>query len=202
MKRWVALLALVLSAGLPMAASAQNEALFASSYKLEGEKKYDAAAQAIAALADGGNDFARLRLGWLAYLAGKHNDSISHYNRVLQVNTNSIDARLGVTLPLLAQQRWQDAAAQARHVLQLSPWDYTAHIRLMATEEALKQWAVLETHAAGVAAAYPSDATALVYLARARAWQRNTAGAKQAYAKVLERYPTHEEARTFLKANS
>ncbi len=202
MKRWIALLALVVGAGLPAGASAQNETLFANSYKLESEKRYDAAAQAIAGLAEGGNEFARLRLGWLAYLAGKYNDSIAHYNRLLQVNPNSMDGRLGVTLPLLAQRRWQDAAAQARHVLQLSPWDYTAHIRLMATEEALKQWQVLETHASTVAAAYPSDATALVYLARARAWQRNVAGARQAYAQVLERYPTHEEARAFLKANS
>lgn len=202
MNRWIALLALLMCAGLPAMASAQNETLFVNSYKLEGEKRYDAAAQAITALADGGNEFARLRLGWLAYLAGKYNDSIAHYNRLLQVNSNSIDGRLGVTLPLLAQQRWQDAAAQARHVLQLSPWDYTAHIRLMATEEALKQWQVLETHALSVSTAYPSDATALVYLARARAWQRNIAGAKQAYAQVLERYPSNEEARSFLKANS
>jgi len=201
MKRWVAMLALV-CAGWPGLASAQNDTIFASSYKLEAEKKYDAAAQAITALADGGNEFARLRLGWLTYLAGKYNDSISHYNRLLQVNANSIDARLGVTLPLLAQQRWQDAAAQARHVLQLSPWDYTAHVRLMICEEALKQWQVLEQHAASVAAAYPSDATSLIYLARARAWQRNVAGAKQAYSKVLERYPQNEEARAYLKSSS
>ena len=201
MKRWMALLALLMCAGLPAGASAQNDAIFANSYKLEAEKKYDAAAQAIAALANSGHEFAQLRMGWLAYLQGKYNDSISAYNRLLQSNPNSIDGRLGVTLPLLAQQRWQDAAAQARHVLQLSPWDYTAHVRLMIAEEALKQWQALEQHAASVAAIYASDATSLVYLARARAWQRNVAGAKQAYAQVLERYPANEEARAYIKAN-
>jgi tetratricopeptide (TPR) repeat protein len=201
MVRWSVLLALAL-AGLPTVASAQNEALFAASYKLESEKRYDAAAQEIASLADSGNEFARLRLGWLAYLGGRYNESIAHYSRVLQANPNSVDGRLGLTLPLLAQQRWQDAAAQARQVLQLSPWDYTAHVRLMVAEEGLKQWAILENHARDVARVYAADATSLVYLARARAWQRNVAGAREAYGKVLERYPTHEEARTFLKANS
>ncbi len=60
----------------------------------------------------------------------------------------------------------------------------------------------LVPHAASVAAAYPSDATSLIYLARARAWQRNVAGAKQAYSKVLERYPQNEEARAYLKSSS
>jgi tetratricopeptide (TPR) repeat protein len=201
MFRRTALLAFAL-ASLPVVASAQSESLFATSYKLESEKRYDAAAREIAALADSGNEFARLRLGWLAYLGGRYNESITHYNRVLQVNPGSIDGRLGVMLPLLAQQRWPDAAAQARAVLQLSPWDYTAHVRLMVAEEALKQWAVLENHARDVSQAFASDATSLIYLARARAWQRNVTGARQAYAKVLERAPANEEARSYLKANS
>jgi len=201
MFRRSALLALVLS-GLPVVASAQSEQAFVASYKLESEKQYDAAAKEIAVLADAGNEFAQLRLGWLAYLAGRHNEAITQYNRVLKVNSDSIDGRLGVTLPLLAQLRWQDAAAQAKHVLQLSPWDYTAHVRLMMAEEGMKQWTVLEAHARDVAKAYGSDATALLYLARARAWQRNMAGARQAYLKVLERFPSNEEARNFVKGNS
>jgi tetratricopeptide (TPR) repeat protein len=201
MVRWSVLLALAL-ASLPAVASAQNDARFAASYKLETEKRYDAAAAEIAALAESGNEFARLRLGWLAYQAGRYNDSINHYNIALQLNPNGIDGRLGITLPLLAQQRWQDAAGQARQVLQLSPWDYTAHVRLMVAEEGLKQWVTLETHARELSKIYPADATALIYLARARAWQRNMAGARQAYAQVLERFPGNEEARSFLKVNS
>ncbi|MFO1080200.1 MAG: tetratricopeptide repeat protein [Reyranellaceae bacterium] len=201
MVRWSVLLALALGS-LPIVASAQNDSRFAASYKLETEKRYDAAAAEIAALAESGNELARLRLGWLAYLAGRYNDSINHYNIALQLNPNAIDARLGITLPLLAQQRWQDAAGQARQVLQLSPWDYTAHVRLMVAEEGLKQWTTLESHARELARIYPADATALVYLARARAWQRNTVGARQAYAQVLERFPGNEEARSFLKVNS
>lgn len=200
MRKFAAFVVLLLC--LPGAgAYAQNDAIFANSYKLEGEKRYDAAAAAMQPLADGGHEFARLRMAWLAYLGGKYNDSINHYNRVLQTNPNSMDGRLGVMLPLMAQQRWQDAAAQGRQVLSLSAMDYTAHVRLMACEEAMKQWAALEQHAQGVALAFASDATALVYLARAKAWQRKAGEAKAVYAQVLERYPSNEEARAFLKNN-
>lgn len=183
-------------------ASAQNQAAFSTSYTLEYEMKYDRAAEVIKGLADSGHEFARLRLGWLAYLAGRYNESLEHYNLVLRANPQSIDGRLGLTLPLMAQKRWQDAATQIRQLLAISPWDYTAHARLLICEEALKQWPQLEEHARQVSTVWSSDANALVYLARARVAQGNVAGAKQAYGQVLERLPQHAEALAFIKKNS
>lgn len=199
--RWVAPLALILGTAV-VPASAQNQAAFSTSYTLEYEMKYDRAAEVIKSLADSGHEFARLRLGWLAYLAGRYNDSLNHYNLVLRANPNSIDGRLGLTLPLLAQKRWQEAATQARQVLATSPWDYTAHARLLVCEEGLKQWPQLEAHAREISTMWGSDANALVYLARARVAQGNVAGARQAYGQVLERIPQHAESLAFLKKNS
>ena len=182
-------------------ASAQNQGAFSTSYTLEYEQKYDRAADSIKSLADSGHEFARLRMGWLAYLAGNYNDAIKHYNTVLQANQASIDGRLGLMLPLMAQKRWQDAMAQGRQVLAQSPWDYYAHARIMVCEEALKQWAALEQHAREAAGVWGSDANAFVYLARARIAQGNIAGAKQAYGQVLERLPQHVEALAYMKKN-
>lgn len=193
-----------IATGLCLAATsapAQNQAAFSTSYTLEYERQYDRAAEVIQSLANSGHEFARLRLGWLAYLAGRYNDSVNHYNLALRANPNSIDGRLGLTLPLLAQKRWQEAATQTRQVLAISPWDYTAHARLLVCEEGLKQWAVLEAHARDLANTWGSDANALVYLARARVAQGNVAGAKQAYAQVLERIPQHAESLAYLKNN-
>jgi len=198
-RQWGLVLA-YLAGALPVAASAQNEALYATSYKLEAEKRYEAAAQSIQALADAGSEFAQLRLGWLAYLQGNFNASVSHYDRLLQNHPTAIEARIGLMLPLMAQERWQDAAAQAYIILQQSPWEYTTHLRLLACQEALKQWDLVEAHATALAAAYPSDVSALVYLGRARARQNNAIGARQAYVQVLERSPLHQEAVTFLKS--
>lgn len=201
MRRAAALLALMIGM-CPASGWAQNQAAFSTSYTLEYEQQFERAAQVIKGLADSGNEFAKLRVGWLKYLAGRYNESIDHYNAVLQTNPRSIDGRLGLTLPLLAQKRWAEAAMQAKQVIAQSPWDYYAHARLMACEEGLKQWSVLEQHAAEATSIWASDANAFVYLARARVAQGNMAGARQAYGQVLERLPQHAEALAFLKKNS
>ena len=89
----------------------------------------------------------------------------------------------------------------ARKVIAVSPWDYTAHVRLMVCEEGEKRWQDLAQHAAEFSARFPSDATGLVYLARAEAWLGNVRRAQAAYVRVLARYPTHVEALSYLKNN-
>jgi TolA-binding protein len=68
----------------------------------------------------------------------------------------------------------------------------------MVAEEGLRQWQRLAEHATAVAIRYPSDATLLVYLARAQAQRGLTDQARAAYAAVLERFPGHEEAEAYL----
>ena len=194
------LLILVVVMGLAPPAFAQAENPFATSYRLEAERRYEAAATPLQLAADSGDDFARMRIAWLAYQAGNFNSSVNGYLQVLQRNPAAIEARQGLLLPLMAQERWHDAVAQAQILLRQAPWDYTANIRLMVCEEALKQWEALEAHAAAVSRAYPSDATTLVYLARARHHRQNVAGAREAYSLVLARSPAHPEALAYLKS--
>jgi len=206
MKRWnVALIAVTTIFSLSTEAIAQTtlaqtEGPYVASYRLEAERRFEAAAASVQLLADSGDDFAKMRVAWLAYQSGTYNASVNGYLQVLQRNPAAIEARLGLLLPLMAQERWEDAAAQAQIILSQSAWDYTAHIRLMVCEEALKRWEALEAHAAAVSKAYPSDVSALVYLARARIWRKNTAGAREAYAMVLARSPAHQEALAYLKS--
>jgi len=170
------------------------------SYSLETAGKYNDAAKTIEKILKQipDNEFAELRSGWLYYLSGNYSRSISHYQTSLKLNQSSIEARLGLTLPLIAQGRWQEAATQSNKVISISKWNYYAHIRLMTCEEALKQWNDLIRHAQAVHNHYPADATVLVYLARAYKQTGNTAKAKQAYQEVLVRIPGHVEASHFL----
>lgn len=202
-RNWLAaaLFALVPAGAYPQAGSGGSA--WQESYTLEHAGKYPQAAAVLETLLrDSPNhEFAMMRRGWLNYLQGKYNDALRDYNQVLALNPRSLEARLGLTLPLLAQQRWKEAATEARKVIAVSPWDYTAHVRLMVCEEGEKDWAGLSRHAAELAQRYPSDATGLVYHARAEASLGNKAKARAAYVQVLERYPSHVEANTYLKAN-
>ena len=168
------------------------------SYRLEGLYQYDAALNALNSVSSD-NELGLLRKGWLNYLKGSHSKSIDYYNKAISKNGKSLDARLGVILPLMAQQRWREAASHANKVLEVAPWNYYAHVRLMATQEALKQWSDLEKHAQVVSEHYPTDVDTLVFLARASRQLGNDKAASQAYQKVLELVPSNFEASQFLR---
>lgn len=168
------------------------------SYRLEQAYQYDSAINALNTI-DSNNELAVLRRGWLNYLKGSYSRSIDFYTKALKINSVSLDARLGLTLPLLEQQRWREAALHANKALEKAPWNYFAHIRLMQTEQALKQWQQLSIHAQAVHPRYPSDATILLYVARASDKLGDSKQAKLFYNKVLELFPDHFEAKHYLQ---
>jgi len=197
----VALCCVALSTSSYAAHAAEKSSPWQTSYALEASGQYEQAAAVLVPFLDhsASSEFALLRYGWLNYIQGHYNDAIRAYDRALSRNTRSIDARLGVTLPLLAQQRWREAAKFSKQVIGVSPWNYTAHERLLACEEGLKQWESMAKHARDLSSHYPSSATPYVYLARAELWLGNTDKAHAAYKQVLERMPTHIEALRYLK---
>lgn len=173
---------------------------WAESFKFEGENRYFEAAQIIEKYTKTKpvSEFAVIRHGWLNYLMGNHNESIKDYQKALSLNPNSLDARLGLLLPLLAQARWKEVTLHAKKVLDVAPWQYYAHIRLMIAEEAQLQWTALEKHASAVVERYPTDATAHVYLARAHASLGKKELAEKVFEKVLQMVPGHIEATRYL----
>ena len=167
------------------------------SYRLESLYQYDAALSALNGVMND-EELLLLRRAWLNYLKGSHSKAIDYYQKAIIKNSNSLDARLGIVLPLMAQQRWREAEQNAKKVLEIAPWNYYAHVRLMEIEEALKLWPQLAKHAQSVYEHYPTDATALVYFARANHKLDKKDIAKKAYKKVLELVPDHVEAKLFL----
>jgi len=196
MKKSFFLILLLASSG-----SYAGGSVWEKSYQLAAAGKYEQAAEVIEPVADAGNEYAVLRYAYLMYMQGENADAISYYKKAIDLNPDSIDARLGITLPLIAQKRWRQVKSYSLQVLRMSRWNYTAHLRLMVAEEGMRKWDALAEHAVKLAKVYPSDASALVYLARARAWQGDIAAAKAAYREVLIRLPAHIEANNYLKNN-
>jgi len=174
-----------------------------TSYSEESKGRYGQAASVLEPLLRRTPDSAFLlaRLGWLSYLQGKHNDAIGKYSQALAVRPQAHDIRLGLSLPLMAQQRWQEAADEVNKVIDVSPWNYNAHIKLLICEQGLRQWKQMEQHAMSFSQRYPLDPSAWVYLARSLAWQGKKEAAKKAYWQVLEISPTHAEAVSYLNKN-
>jgi tetratricopeptide (TPR) repeat protein len=189
----------IAAASILQCASAQ-ESVWQNSYQFESAGKYSEAIFAMETVAANGPDaeLKLLRRGWLFYQTGKFDESIREYRLALERNSHSIDARLGIMLPMLASKRWREAEQVARTVLELAPHNYTASLRLAIAQEGLQDWAALTKTATTLVADYPSDATAYTYLARANAWQGKRPEALAAYSAVLARYPAHLEAKAYI----
>lgn len=181
---------------LTLPALAQNDP-WAESYRLEAQKNYDQAARALRSLPQN-LELVQLRGAYLAYMQGHHDEALKGYRRALEINPLSLDAQLGLTLPLLAQHRWNEAAIECRKVLDQCAWNYWAHLRLLVAEEGLQQWKTLAVHGRELARRYPSDASASVYWARGEARSGNRDEATRAYQRVIQLYPGHKEATDFL----
>jgi tetratricopeptide (TPR) repeat protein len=179
-----------------------EDAAWQSSYQLEALEKYQDALAAIDHVPVNGPDaeLKTLRRAWLFYLTGRYNESIREYRYAMERNDKSIDARLGVLLPLLAQKRWREAEKGARAALELVPNNYIALLRLGIALEGQTNWDEMAKIAAMLVTGYPTDATAYVYLARAKAWLNRRDEAAAAYSAVLVRYPGHLEAKAYLAA--
>jgi len=177
--------------------------IWQQSYELEKQKKYLEAAKLIQPKIQKSikSEYAILRYAWLNYLAGKYNIAIDNYKLAIKYNSQSLDARLGIMLPLMAQSRWREATEFGEQVLAVAPWQYYAHIRLMACESALLLWSKLDKHASLVNEKYPSDVDTLIFLARAKINTGDKKSALKIYKKVIERLPNNAEALQFIVEN-
>lgn len=200
MKLLPTLFALAAALTLQCSVAQAQESAWRNSYQYETAGKFTEAIAAIEPIAVNGPDaeFKLLRRGWLYYQAGKFDESIRDYRLAIERNSHSVDARLGLVLPMLAAKRWREAEQAARAVLDIAPHNYVALVRQAIAQEGLQDWQGLSKTANTLVADYPSDATAYTYLARANAWLGKRPEAVLAYSAVLVRYPAHPEARAYI----
>ena len=177
-----------------------QDGVWQNSYQLEAAGKYAEAMTVIDSVSVNGSDaeFKVLRRGWLLYLNGRLDESIREYRLAVDRNSKSVDARLGLTLPLLAAQRWREAEQVARAALDLAPINSTALVRMAIAQEGQRDWPAMMKTSGILVSSFPSYATGYVYLARANSWLGRNEDAATAYSSVLVRFPGHLEATAYL----
>ncbi len=178
-----------------------KDSVWKQSQQFEAKGDYEKAAAVIKPWTASNDEYALLRYAYLKYMQGEYNDSIKYSEKAIELNKKSLDAKLGIALPYIAQQRWRQVKIYTRQVLIKSDWNYTAHERLMQAEKNTKKWHTLNRHAGELTTIYPSDAATLTYFAHAKAKQGDVSVASEAYKKVLMREPDNVEASTYLDEN-
>jgi tetratricopeptide (TPR) repeat protein len=106
--------------------------IFNQSIAYESEMNYKKALETmVSSYEDNKNDYLfNLRLGWLYYLNEKYDSSIKYYTNSKKIKQSAIEPMLGLTLPLAAQDKWDEVKKQYEAVLGADPKNFTANLRL------------------------------------------------------------------------
>mgnify|MGYP002641448838 CR=1 FL=1 len=192
---WLVALGLSLVASAPVSGDDQG-GYYTLSVQLEQNGKVADALDALTKIIDDrkGSYMVTLRKGWLLYNLGKYKDSIKQYKLAMQSKPDSLEAKLGVMLPMMAKRQWLDVEKVALDALKLDPKNYLAQSRLAYTYYNLQRWGKAEVHYAVLVELYPGD----VDMRSGYGWslfkQGKHEAAKKQFQLILQYSPTHSAA--------
>ncbi len=147
------------------------------------------------------NDYLiNLRLGYLYYLTKKYDESIKFYSKAVELrNSQSVEAYLGLVLPLAAKERWNDVAKTYDKILSLDPNNYTANLRLGQILMNKKEYKKADQYLSKVNRLFPSDYEANLYYGWNLFYLNRKAEAKEKFIYVLMVSKNDESASEGLK---
>ena len=135
-----------------------------------------------------------LRRGWLLYLNGRYADAVEAYQAAVSRAEASVEARLGMTLPLMALRRWPEAEQVCREVLNLAPGNYLGMSRLAYVLFSEGKFTEAEMAYRDVLEQYPADNDMRSGLGWSLLRQGRTDDATSAFSEVLRTVPGHVSA--------
>lgn len=139
-----------------------------------------------------------LRLGWLNYLIGSYATARTHYETAIKTAPDSLEAKLGHTLPLMAQERYDDAEVAAKLVLRIDPSNYLANLRLAFAYRLLKKLDAAEDLLNRMLILYPTDISLLTEYALIKVARKQNPDAKRVFNDILTLDPENVVAKAQL----
>lgn len=105
---------------------------FNESIRLETAGKYDQAISSLTKIytANKENHLINIRLGWLYYQKKDYAKSKEYYKNAIKSNGSSIEAKIGLTLPLAELNEWDEIKKIYLEIINLDSKNYTANLRL------------------------------------------------------------------------
>jgi len=168
---------------------------FSESYAKEKSGKYADAASAIKTYYDPDSYEINLRLGWLTYLQGEFTESVSFYNKAIELMPYAIEPRLGVVLPLSSMGNWDQVIIHYNKILSIDPNNTVTLYRLGLISYDRKDYKQAYQHFEKVANLYPFDYQSIIMLAWTNLKLGKTREAKILFNKALLYYPEDTSAK-------
>jgi tetratricopeptide (TPR) repeat protein len=170
-------------------------AAFSDSYAKEKSEKYSDAASALKAIYDANSYEINLRLGWLTYLGGQFSESMSYYNKAIELMPYAIEPRLGVVLPASSIGNWDMVIIQYNKILAIDPNNTVTLYRLGLISYDKKEYKQAYQYFEKVVNLYPFDYQSVIMLAWTNYRLGKTREAKILFNKALLYYPEDASAK-------
>ncbi len=170
-------------------------AAFSDSYAKEKSGKYDDATKALKAFYDANSYEINLRLGWLTYLQGQFSESLSYYNKAVELMPYAIEPRLGAVLPLSAQGNWDLVVMHYNKILAIDPNNTLILYRMGLITYDKKDYKQAYQFFEKVVNLYPWDYQSVLMFAWTNYQLGKTREAKVLFNKALLYYPEDPSAK-------
>jgi tetratricopeptide (TPR) repeat protein len=106
------------------------EDAFSKSYTYETATNYTEAISVLKTVYNAKSYELNLRLGYLNYLAKKYNESTDYYNKAIELMPFSVEAKLGLALPLSMVNNWTKITELYNDILKIDPQNSTVLYRM------------------------------------------------------------------------
>ena len=190
----VVLIATVLIAVQVFSQNETEQEAFKQSYLLETEGEYTKAINTIKAVYDEDSYEINLRLGWLTYLSGNFSESLPYYRKCIQLRPLSIEARMGIVLPLSLMGNWGQVENHYKHILEMDAENSWVNYRMGLIYYGREDYQAAIKYFENVVNHYPFDYDSIIMLA----WTNFKLGkfreAKVLFNKALLIQPSDESA--------
>lgn len=121
MKKVICLMLVGIAMQFSLRAQDAMTAAFAKSYSYEKGDLYLQAIDILKEVYQEKHYEVNLRLGYLYYLAGQHQESVKYYTKSIEINPTCIQAKLGMALPNAAMKKWDVVIKLYEEILVIAP---------------------------------------------------------------------------------
>jgi len=131
LKKYVCIALIAISFSLNAQTSQETlQEAFKNSYTYENKGEYTQAIKEIKDHYNADSYEINLRLGWLNYASGNFTESMSYYQKAIQLQPLSEEARMGYVLPASSAGNWDSVLKTYLEILKTNPYNTTVLYRV------------------------------------------------------------------------
>lgn len=179
-KKIILVSAIILTINVSAQDTSSKEDVFKKTYTLETDGDYTKAVNLLKGIYDEDSYEINIRLGYLTYLSGNFSEALPYYRKCIQLRPLSIEARLGLALPLSQMGNWTEVENIYKQILEMDTQNSWVNYRMGMIYYGKEDYATALKYFELVVNHYPFDYDSVIMLA----WTNYKLG-KYREAKVL-----------------